>query len=65
MLNNFEHDKLLHNLKRAAKVIKFIHDEEDHDKRQTFISLLADELDDMAKDLENFKEKLPEQKESK
>ena len=55
-LTNSEYAKLEHNLKRAAKVIKFIYSEEDHDKRQTLLSLLGDELDRMGEDLTEIKQ---------
>jgi hypothetical protein len=56
MLSKNETDKLLHDLKRAAKVLKFVQDEKDHDKRQTLIGLLIDELDRLALDVEEMKE---------
>ena len=56
MITNTEYEKLAHNLKRAAKVVKFIHDEENHDKRQTLLSLLVDEMDRMGTDLFELKE---------
>ena len=59
MLNKFEHDKLLHNIKRAAIVLKMIRDEENHDKRQVLLSLMADEMDRMGQDCEEITEKLP------
>ena len=57
MLTTLETNKLMHNIKRASKVLKFIHSEEDHDKRQTLISLLVDELDRMSEDILELKEK--------
>ena len=56
MLNKQETEKLLHDLKRAAKVLKFVQDEKDHDKRQTLIGLMSDELDRLALDVEEMKE---------
>ena len=56
MLNKQETEKLLHDLKRAAKVLKFVQDEKDHDKRQTLIGLMIDELDRLALDVEEMKE---------
>lgn len=57
MLSTSEYDRLIHDLKRAATVLKFVREESDHDKRQTFIGLLVDELDRLGKDLEDAKEK--------
>ena len=57
MLTKFEFEKLAHDIKRAAKVISFIHDEEDHDKRQTLLGLLVDEMDRIYADLDELKEK--------
>jgi len=61
MLNKFEHDKLLHCLKRAAKVLTIVRDETEHEKRQLLISLLVDELDRMAQDCEEITEKEPKE----
>lgn len=44
-------NKLLHDVKRAAKVIGFIKDESDHEKRQVLLGLLQDEYDRMAEDI--------------
>jgi hypothetical protein len=57
MLSIQEHSKLLHDIKRAAKVLKFIQEEVDHDKRQILIGLMIDEMDRLSEDLEDLKEK--------
>ena len=57
MLSRHEHDKLFHDLKRAAKVLKMVHDETDHEKRQALISLLSDVLDGMAENMTDLTEK--------
>lgn len=57
MLSQHEYERLLHDLKRAAKVLTFVRDEVDHDKRQTLIGLLIDELDRLGEDVEELKEK--------
>ena len=59
MLNPIESSKLLHDIKRAAQVLKFIQNETDHAKRQLFIGLMIDEMDRLAGDIEELKEKLP------
>lgn len=56
MLSRNEKEKLMHDLKRAAKVLKFVQDEKDHEKRQTLIGLMIDELDRLALDVEEMKE---------
>ena len=55
MLSRIEHDKILHDLKRAAKVLGMVRDEKDHDKRQTLIGLMIDEMDRLAQDVEELK----------
>jgi len=59
MLNNREYNKMLHDVKRAAKVLTFIRDEVDHEKRQTLIGLMIDEMDRLGDDLEELKEVTP------
>ena len=56
MLTNIEFEKLLHDIKTVAKVLNFIKIEQDHDKRQTFISLLINEMDRLYKDILEMKE---------
>jgi hypothetical protein len=57
MLTKVEYEKILHDIKRAAKVLTFVRDEKDHEKRQTLIGLMIDELDRLAEDVEECKEK--------
>jgi len=47
-------NKLLHDLKRAAKVLGYILEESDHQKRQDFLSLLRDEYDRLAEDIQEL-----------
>ena len=54
MISQHIKNKLMHDLKRTAKVIGFIIDEADHDKRQIFLSLLRDEYDRMAEDIQEL-----------
>ena len=56
MLTSNEYNKLLHDIKRAAQVLKFVQDESDHSKRQLFISLMIDEMNRLAGDIEELKE---------
>jgi hypothetical protein len=56
MLSKLEIEKLLHNLKRMAKALKILEKESDHENRQTLISLLIDEADRMAGDIEEMRE---------
>jgi len=58
MLSANEFEKLMHDVKRMAKVIKIVMDEKDHDKRQTLLGLLADEGDRLAEDIADMKEKV-------
>lgn len=58
MLSKFEHEKLLHDIKRAAKVLGMVRDEKDHDKRQLLIGLMVDEMDRLAQDLQELQEKI-------
>ena len=51
MLTIPEGDKLLHDVKRAAKVLSFIREEVDHEKRQTLIGLMIDEMDRLGNDI--------------
>ena len=59
MLTLIEYSKLLHDIKRAAKVLSFIRDEADHEKRQVMIGLMIDEMTRLAEDVEELKEKIP------
>lgn len=54
MISQHIKNKLLHDLKRSAKVIGFIIEEIDHDKRQIFLSLLRDEYDRMFEDIQEL-----------
>lgn len=56
MLSVHEFDKLMHDIKRMAKVIKIVMEEKDHDNRQTLLGLLADEGDRLAQDIADMKE---------
>lgn len=56
MLNSKEIEKLLHDLKRAGKVVKLIRDEEKENKRHLIADLLVDELDRLYEDLEELRE---------
>jgi hypothetical protein len=58
MLSTFEYDKLLHDIRRSATVLKFIQAEVDHEKRQVMIGLMIDEMDRLAEDLKELKEKI-------
>ncbi len=56
MLNNIEIEKLLHDLKRASKVVVLIRDEKDKKKRYLIADLLTDELDRLYADVEELRE---------
>lgn len=55
-LSKSEFEKLMHDLKRMAKVLKIVETETDHDKRQTLIGLLRDEAERLAEDVMDMKE---------
>lgn len=55
-LSKSEFEKLMHDLKRMAKVLGIIEKETDHDKRQTLIGLLRDEAERLAEDVMDMKE---------
>lgn len=57
MLTKLEVEKLMHDVKRAGKVLQFVRDEIDHEKRQTLIGLLIDEMDRLSGDILELKEK--------
>ena len=54
MISRAIKNKLLHDLKRSAKVIGFIMEESNHDKRQTFLGLLKDEYDRIFWDIDEL-----------
>lgn len=56
MLNPKEIEKLLHDLKRAMKVVSLVRDEDKKKKRHLIADLLVDELDRLYADLEELKE---------
>lgn len=56
MINSEEFNILQHDIKRSAKLVKIITDEDDHDKRETLLSLLNDELDRLSVDITNMSE---------
>jgi len=56
MLNPTEIEKLLHDLKRAGKVLVLIRNEENKKKRHLISDLLADEFDRLYADLEELRE---------
>ena len=58
MLTINEYEKIIHDLKRAAKVLSFVRDEINHEKRQILIGLLVDELDRLGQDAEEAKERV-------
>lgn len=57
MLAPSEYERLLHDLKRMAKVIKIFIKEENKDDRDVIGSLLSDEADRLAGDIEDLREK--------
>lgn len=60
MLNNFEKEKLLHSLKRAAHVMSFLKEEIASDRGKSLLSLLVEELDCVANDVNGLTEKKDE-----
>lgn len=56
MLSPSEYEKLLHDIKRMAKVIKIVIEEPDAEARKYLGSLLCDEADRLAKDVDEMKE---------
>lgn len=56
MLSKYEYEKLLHDMKRASKVLSLIATEPDKEKRGLLLSLISDELDRMYADLAELKE---------
>ena len=55
MLKNKDYLKLLHDLKRVAKILPFIKEIDDHEKRAKMVDLLQDELDRLVQDVEEIK----------
>lgn len=55
MLKNKDYLKLLHDLKRVAKILPFVKEIDDHNKRAKMVDLLQDELDRLVEDLEEAK----------
>lgn len=51
MISQSLKNKLLHDCKRAAKVLGIIMDEQDHEKQHILLSLLRDEADRLAEDI--------------
>lgn len=56
MLSTNEYNKLLHDLKRMATVIKIVVAEDNNEKRKVLGSLLIDEADRLASDIEELKD---------
>jgi len=55
MINKFEFEKLLHDLKRAGKALSLICEETNVEKRTLIADLVKDELDRLYRDIEEMK----------
>jgi hypothetical protein len=55
MLSPLEHSQLLHDIKRAAIVMRIIKDESSLEKQKVLLGLLSDEVDRLANDIEELK----------
>jgi len=55
MLNKYDYEKLIHDLKRASRCLKLIAVETDEEKRRVITELLSNELDRLHSDLEEIK----------
>ncbi len=55
MIKERKFNQLMHDIKRASKVISIIRDEEDSHKRGLIADLLKDELDRLVEDLQEAK----------
>ncbi len=62
MINKFEFDKLLHDLKSTGKVIDLISEEKNPDKRKLIADLIRDELDRLHQDISEMKNSKKENK---
>jgi hypothetical protein len=58
MLNKYDYEKLLHDIKRISRCVKLIREEENKDKKNTVLELLLNELDRLHSDLEEIKGEL-------
>jgi hypothetical protein len=56
MLNKYDFEKLMHDLKRIAKCIPILRDEKEEERRKLISQLLIEECDRLANDLNEMKE---------
>ena len=56
-LNNYDREKLLHDIKRIAKGVKIIADEKIEERRNFIASLIQDEVDRLYQDIEEMTNK--------
>lgn len=56
MINNYDMQKIHHDIKRISRCVKLIREEESKMKRDTVLELLMNELDRLNDDLEEIKE---------
>jgi hypothetical protein len=55
MLNKYDYEKLLHDLKRISRCVKLVRDEISEDKRNIILELLSNEVDRLHSDLEEVR----------